>query len=320
MTILRTVNLNRSYGTRRGIRDVCLDVAEGQILGFLGPNGAGKSTTIRILMGLLRASSGTAEIFGKCCWREGASIRQQVGYVAGDVRLYPWLTLQRGLKLLNQIHGRDVQTQGLALAERFLLEPALPVWKMSRGNRQKVALILALAPQPEMVILDEPTSGLDPLMQDTLMLCLREMAQSGCTILFSSHLLSEVESLCDRIAIIRNGQIVENSRITELRARAPRSITITLHPGQVGPAEWPAVARAIWQPNGGPMNTGATMSSALMSIPPDRLARTCLLEIQGSVMSFLEWACTQGFEDISVSSPSLDALFRGYYANSQGVV
>jgi len=271
-------------------------------------------------MGLLRASSGTAEIFGKCCWREGALIRQQVGYVAGDVRLYPWLTLQRGLKLLNQIYGRDVQTQGLVLAERFLLEPSLPVWKMSRGNRQKVALILALAPQPEMVILDEPTSGLDPLMQDTLMLCLREMAQSGRTILFSSHLLSEVESLCDRIAIIRNGQIVENSRIADLRSRAPRSITITLPAGQRSPAEWPAAARVIWQPDGSGMNTEAALSSALMAIPPDRLSRTCLLEIHGTAMSFLEWACTQAFEDISVSAPSLDALFRGYYPNSSGGV
>jgi len=313
MPLLEVAKLNRSYGNRRGIRDVCFSIDEGQIFGFLGPNGAGKSTTIRILTGLLKASSGTAEIFGLDCWSEGAQIRKEVGYVAGDVRLYPWLTLQRGLKLLEQIHGRDLQTRGMLLAKRFLMESTLPVWKMSRGNRQKVALILAMAPNPRVLILDEPTSGLDPLMQDTLMFCLREMSDAGHTILFSSHLLSEVESLCDRIAIIRNGQIVENARLVDLQAKAPRRVVVTLPVGHDGNITWPETARLVWRPGMNPEVEGRSLRFALTGIPPARLQQTCLLEVPNSGIAFLKWAAAQSFEEISISPPSLDSLFRSYY-------
>ena len=313
MSILETVKLNLSYGNRRGIRDVSLSVSEGQIFGFLGPNGAGKSTTIRILMGLLKASSGTAQIFGRNCWSDGAEIRREVGYVAGDVRLYPWLTLQRGLKLIGQIYKRDVQTRGMLLAERFSMETTLPVWKMSRGNRQKVALILAMAPNPRVLILDEPTSGLDPLMQDTLMLCLREMSQGGHTILFSSHLLSEVESLCDKIAIIRDGQIVENAMLADLQAKAPRRVVVTLPLGHDAIIPWPEMARLTWSPASQSEATISAAQSGLTGIPPARLHRTCLLEVHGSGAEFLQWAAAQSFEDISISPPSLESMFRSYY-------
>lgn len=155
-------DLSRSYGSRRGISNVNLTIGEGEIFGFLGPNGSGKSTTIRVLMGLLRAGSGTARIFGKDCWNDGPMIRRDVGYVAGDVRLYPWLTIRLALSMLSRIRGlKDLRASGMELVERFRLEPDLPVRKMSRGNRQKVALLLALAHSPRLIVLDEPRPFVD---------------------------------------------------------------------------------------------------------------------------------------------------------------
>jgi ABC-2 type transport system ATP-binding protein len=315
MSVIETSGLTMSYGARRGIQDVSLQIEAGEIFGFLGPNGAGKSTTIRILMGLLRASAGRACIFGMDCWKSGALIRRDVGYVAGDVRLYPWLTLNRGLKILSQIHGRSLQSEGRQLAERFRLEPDLSVRKMSRGNRQKVALVLALATRPWLLILDEPTSGLDPLIQDTLMVCLRDLAAEGRTILFSSHTLSEVESLCDRIAMIRGGRIVEYDSLTSLKARAPRRIQILLSPDQVPPAEWPDGVRVLWQPqqSGGQPST----QRDLLSIPPGLLSQTCLLEVTGQSSEFLKWIAGEEFADVTIGAPSLDILFRGCYADDE---
>jgi ABC-2 type transport system ATP-binding protein len=312
MSMLETSGLTMSYGSRRGIQDVSLQIESGEIFGFLGPNGAGKSTTIRILMGLLRASAGHAHIFGLDCWKKGSVIRRDTGYVAGDVRLYPWLTLNRGLKILSQLHGRSLQSEGRQLAARFRLEPDLQVRQMSRGNRQKVALVLALAIRPRLLILDEPTSGLDPLMQDTLMVCLRELAAEGRTILFSSHTLSEVESLCDRIAMIRAGRIVEYDSLISLKAKAPRRIQIQLSPGQMAPADWPASVRVLWQPQ---HTTGQQATQQdLLSLPPGQLSQTCLLELRGSSGEFLSWAAGQRFADVSIGAPSLDILFRSCYA------
>ena len=318
MSVLETSGLTMSYGVRRGIQDVSLQIESGEIFGFLGPNGAGKSTTIRILMGLLKATSGQARIFGLDCWRDGAVIRREVGYVAGDVRLYPWLTLQRGLRILSQIHGRCLQSAGGQLAERFRLEPDLAVRKMSRGNRQKVALVLALAIQPRLLILDEPTSGLDPLMQDTLMLCLREAASEGRTILFSSHTLSEVESLCDRVAMIRGGRIVESDSLSVLKARAPRRIQIQLQHKQAVPSSWPEGVRVLWQPE---QNAAvSTLQRDLLSIPLGLSSRTCLLELTGNSGQFLRWAAGQDFADVSIGAPSLEILFRSCYAGDDAGV
>ena len=151
---LRVRGLTINHGAIRALSNATFNIPKGSITAVIGANGAGKSTTIRILMGLLRASSGQARIFGLDCWHYGDRIRRDVGYVAGDVRLYPWLTLNRGLKIVSQIHGKCLQAEGQQLADRFRLEPDLPVRKMSRGNRQKVALVLALAIRPRLLILD----------------------------------------------------------------------------------------------------------------------------------------------------------------------
>lgn len=314
MTAIEISELTHVYGRRRGIEGVCLTVEPGQIFGFLGPNGAGKSTTIRILMGLLRAASGSARMLGLDCWRDGVNVRRRTGYVPGDVRLYSWLNLQRGLQIVGRIHGRDLTRSGMEYAERFRLEPGLPARKMSRGNRQKLALVLALAANPELLILDEPTSGLDPLMQDTLMLCLRERAQAGSTVLFSSHTLSEVEAICDRVAMIRHGQLVENGAVAELQRNAPRQLRLRLRPGQAVPTEWPSGCTPLVVP-------GQDAAGKLeLLVPPGQRDRTCVLQFCGSSAGVLAWAVSRGFEDLEVGPPSLETLFRMYYEDDGGGV
>lgn len=291
MSVIRTENLCKSYGLRRGVSGINLALESGEVFGFLGPNGAGKSTTIRMLLGFLQPTEGSAAIFGMNCWRESATIKQDVGYVAGDVRLYPWLTATRAFRIVGEIRHRDIRQRGYELAERFRLEPDLPVRKMSRGNRQKLALVLALAHRPRLVVLDEPTSGLDPLMQDTLAACLREMAADGHSVFFSSHTLSEVETLCDRVAIVRNGQIVADERLQALKDRAPRTVVLTF----------------------------VSESEAQACQPPDVAqsfevkGREVHISLVGSAMPISRWAAALPIADIQIGPPSLDTLFRGYY-------
>lgn len=268
-----------------------LQVSEGEIFGFLGPNGAGKSTTIRLLLGFLKSSSGSASIFGQDCWSASHIVKQDVGYVAGDVRLYPWLTARKAFQIVGEVRNRDLTNHGMELADRFRLEPDLPVRKMSRGNRQKVALVLALAHQPKLVILDEPTSGLDPLMQDTLADCLREMAQQGHTVFFSSHTLSEVDSLCDRVAIVKDGQIVADEPLPELKQKAPRTVTLTF--------ETETVAGEIVLPD----------FAAERELAGNRLS----FQLLGQAAEMTRWAATQPISDVSIGQPNLETLFRQYY-------
>jgi ABC-2 type transport system ATP-binding protein len=301
MPALETEQLERRYGRRRGIVDVNLSVAAGEVFGFLGPNGAGKTTTIRILMGLMRASKGTARVFGRDCWYDGPAVRADIGYVPGDVRLYPWLTVRRALQMVGHVRRRSLMEPGLELAERFGIEPDLPFRKMSRGNRQKVALLLALTPAPPLLILDEPTAGLDPLMQATLCTCLRDLSAKGHTVFFSSHTLSEVENLCHRVAIVREGRIVEDRSVAELRARAPRQVTIRLPRGaHESSIEWPEGLQVKF-------------CEAVESIDG---ARICRLELRGSAMELIHWTAVQPFTDVTIEAPSLESLFHQYYSAS----
>mgnify|MGYP003347593699 CR=1 FL=1 len=316
-TALVIENLTKTYKNGfQALKGINLRVEQGEFYALLGPNGAGKSTTIRILLGLLKPESGSASILGKDCWRDGAAIRRDVGYVAGDVRLYPWLTLERGIKLLKTMRPSTMPERARQLAERFHLEPHLPARKMSRGNRQKLALILALAHDPRVVILDEPTSGLDPLMQDTLMAILRELALLGHTILFSSHTLAEVESLCDRIAVIRDGQIIVDDKLSTLRQQAPRRIVATFSNGRTVPQILPDGCRVLWKP--GRTSSPSSEEAELAGIPPAMLSQTCVFEVSGTVSALLPWLHEHSPDDFSVGAPSLDALFREYYQQGQG--
>jgi len=295
MSAIETQHLTKSYGARRGIRDIELSVNPGEIFGFLGPNGAGKSTTIRVLLGFLKASSGSATILGHDCWKDSTHARQVIGYVSGDIRLYPWLTLDRALKFVGLVRKTDIRPFGLELAERFQLERHVPVGRMSKGNRQKLGLILALAHRPQVAILDEPTSGLDPLMQDVLGECLREMADEGRTVFFSSHTLSEVETLCKRIAIVRDGSIVACEDLDTLRNQAPRIVRITFESAiAASSVQWPDFVR----------------------LQQHRKA-VCELQINGSAVKFISWAAGQPIVDISVSRPNLETVFRKFYEDRQ---
>jgi ABC-2 type transport system ATP-binding protein len=289
--IVAAEQLTKRYGRRVGVDRLELQVAEGEIFGFLGPNGAGKTTTIRLLLGLVRPSGGNARVLGRDCWRESHRIKQDVGYLPGDLRLYSWMTASRALRVFGRIRGRDMVHAGLELAERFSLEPDLPVHKMSRGMRQKLGLVLALAHRPRLFVLDEPTSGLDPLMQAELGRLLRELAQLGHTVFFSSHTLSEVEQLCDRVAIVRQGRIVADERLTALQQRASRLVTVSFTDA--------ATAAAASPPD------------FLRNIHKEGACWKC--EVTGSAQPLIRWAATHPIHDLEIGRPNLEHLFRSYY-------
>jgi ABC-2 type transport system ATP-binding protein len=220
VTILETVDLRKRFGDFFALNGVNLKVQRGQIHGFIGPNGAGKTTTMRILLGLLKATSGTAQLFGKDAWADAVEIHKLLAYVPGEVNLWPNLTGGEVLDLFARLRGRlGQQNQRLRkeLIERFELDPSRKCGTYSKGNRQKVALIAALASGAELLILDEPTSGLDPLMEQVFQDCIGELKSQGRSVLLSSHILSEVEKTCDYISIIRDGVIIENGTLEELR-------------------------------------------------------------------------------------------------------
>jgi ABC-2 type transport system ATP-binding protein len=289
--VIEALQLTRSYGRRVGVRAIDLRITAGQIFGFLGPNGAGKTTTIRLLLGFLRASAGSATIFGRDCWRQRARILQDVGYLPGDLRLYSWLTGQRALRISQQIRGQDVTSVGRELCGLFRLEMNLRVRQMSRGMRQKLGLVLALAHRPRLLVLDEPTSGLDPLMQSILMDLLRERAAQGTTIFFSSHTLSEVEQLCDRIAIVRDGEIVVDDSLEVLRRKAQRAVKLLFSDE--------ADAQQIPTPP--------------FLMLTSRLGRRWHGELAGPPAALIDWASTLNLEDLEIGPPSLESLFRSYY-------
>jgi len=291
MNAIDARNIGKRYGSRVGIEGIDLKVEKGELLGFLGPNGAGKTTTIRILMGLLKADSGTANIFERDCWTESTAIKKDVGYLPGDLRLYPWMTLQRAIDLSGSLRKVDLSKPARELAERFKLEPNLLVAKMSKGTRQKLGIILALAHHPRLVILDEPTSGLDPLMQQELAKCLREMAAKGHTIFFSSHTLSEVQQLCERVVIVRSGKIVVDEPLDVLRSRAPRMVRITFASAQ---------------------------QASDIAVPEslrvdDRHGSTWHGVLQGSTPELIAWAAGQSLRDIEISPPDLERVFGEFY-------
>ncbi|UWE07585.1 ABC transporter ATP-binding protein [Actinacidiphila bryophytorum] len=220
--------LTKSFGRTRALDGLDLSVATGEVHGFLGPNGSGKSTTIRILLGLLRADGGRALLLGGDPWREAVPLHRRVAYVPGDVTL--WRNLSGGeiIDLFGSLGGGIEPARRAELLDRFELDPAKKGGAYSKGNRQKVALVAAFASQAELLILDEPTSGLDPLMEEVFRGCVREARDRGATVLLSSHILSEVEALCDRVSIIRQGRTVESGALGELRHLTSTSVTAEL--------------------------------------------------------------------------------------------
>ncbi|GAA4779057.1 ABC transporter ATP-binding protein [Citricoccus nitrophenolicus] len=218
-------NLTKDYGSVRALDGLDLHVAPGEVHGFLGPNGAGKSTTIRILLGILRHDSGTARLLGGDPWRDAVALHRRLAYVPGDVELWSGLTGGEAIDLFARLRGGVDRKKRDELLERFDLDPRKKGRTYSKGNRQKVALISALASNVELLLLDEPTAGLDPLMEAVFQDCIREAKLAGRTVLLSSHVLAQVEVLADRISIIRNGAIVESGTLSELRHLSRTAVT-----------------------------------------------------------------------------------------------
>ena len=216
-TAIRTVGLSKRFGRFRALDSLDLEVTEGEVLGYLGPNGAGKTVTIRLVLGLLQATAGRAELFGIDAQDHPVEAHRRVAYVPGDAIVWPSLTGAETLHLLGQIHGRFDAVYRDQLIERFQFDPSKKVRAYSKGNRQKLLLIAALMTRADLLLLDEPTSGLDPLMEHVFHQCIGEAKQRGQTVLLSSHILTEVEALADRIAILRAGRLVEVGRLAELR-------------------------------------------------------------------------------------------------------
>ena len=238
--VIQTEKLTKSYGEHRGIIDVDLMVTEGEIFGFLGPNGAGKTTTIRTLLDLIRPTSGRALVFGIESDADPVAIHRRIGYIPGEFTLYDRLTGGQTIQYFANLHGGVDPAYQRSLIERFDIDPKRRYKELSKGNKQKIGLVIALQHRPELLILDEPTSGLDPLVQQSFFSVVREAQAAGSTVFLSSHILSEVERTASRVAIIRDGRIVRTGRVEDLRDLAHHQVELRFS-GPVPAAEFQAL-------------------------------------------------------------------------------
>ncbi|WP_444662157.1 ABC transporter ATP-binding protein [Cellulomonas sp. CW35] len=238
---LQVEGLHKSFGPARALRGLDLTVPTGEVVGFLGPNGAGKTTAIRVLLGLLKADAGSVTLLGGDPWTDAVRLHRRIAYVPGDVTLWPNLTGGEAIDILSRISGRLDPRRKAAMLERFELDPTKKARTYSKGNRQKVALVAALASDAELLLLDEPTSGLDPLMEAAFTESVRELKAQGRSVLLSSHIFAEVEKLADRVTIIREGVTVESGTIAQLRHLTRTQVTAVLDGGADGLTELPGV-------------------------------------------------------------------------------
>jgi len=226
--VLQINHLQKKFGHFQALKDITFDVRPGEVFGFIGPNGAGKSTTIRVLLGIIQASGGAATIFGQNVWTDSVAIHQRLAYVPGDVYLWPNLTGGEIIDLLLKMNGTAHSAKTDDLIKQFGLDPTKKARTYSKGNRQKVALIAAFSQEADFYIFDEPTSGLDPLNERIFQDAVMDLKARGKAVLLSSHILSEVERMCDRIGIIREGQIIETGSLAEMRHLTRTMVTVTL--------------------------------------------------------------------------------------------
>ena len=291
MAVITAEGLSKTFGSRRAVDGLRFEVGKGEVFGFLGPNGAGKSTTIRILMGLYRPTAGTVTVLGLDPVRDGVAVRRRVGYLPGELALHPRLTGRQHVSYVARAQGMTDRAFVGRLTDRFKVILDRPVRTLSKGNRQKIGIVLAVMTRPEVLILDEPTSGLDPLMQDEFERLIRELAAEGRTVFLSSHELDQVQRVADRVAIIRDGQLAVIDTVADLRASAPRTIEFRF----AGPAD-PGWFSAI----GGVRVTGSG-------------PKHVTLAVRGSVAAVLRAAAVHDPADIIARPADLDELFLAYY-------
>jgi len=293
--VIETRNLTMYYGKHRGIEDVNLSIQPGEVFGFLGPNGAGKTTTLRVLLDVIRPTSGQAFVFGLDCRQHGPEIRQKVGYLPGELNLPGSLTAQQFFNVLAGVHGIEDTSYQRALCQRLELDPSRRIREFSRGNKQKVGLVAAMMHKPELLILDEPTTGLDPLIQRNVLELVRETRAEGRTVFFSSHILSEVQAVCDRVGIIRQGELIAVQRVDDLTRRRFRRLRLTLdHAPSDGLFEMAGVEVI------------------------DRFDHTVTLQIQNGLQAVMEAAISCGLHDIEELPVTLEEIFMAYYGQGQG--
>ena len=288
--VISVRGLVKDFGRTRALDGLDLSVTQGEVHGFLGPNGAGKSTTIRILLGLLRPTAGTVRLLGGDPWAEATALHRRLAYVPGEVTLWPQLTGGEVIDLLGRLRGGIAPERRDEMLERFQLDPTKKGTAYSRGNRQKVALVAALASDVELLVLDEPTTGLDPLMEEVFAECIHAERARGRTVFLSSHILSEVEALCDRVSIIRQGRNVETGTLAEMRHVTDTSVDVTLREPPPDFAALPGVSEL--EVDGNRMRC---------SVPTDRL---------GALLAELG---PYGITTLTCSPPTLEQLFLRHY-------
>lgn len=285
-------DLRKNYGRVRALRGVDLEVRQGEIFGFLGPNGAGKTTTIRCMLDLIRPDGGTIEVLGLDPQKDSVAVRARIGYLPGELRLDESLTVEGQLRMLSQLRGKKLDQEHVrSLAQRIDLDLKFPTRNLSKGNKQKVGVVQALMHRPELLVLDEPTFGLDPLVQQEVLRLLKEARDSGTTVFFSSHILSEVEEVAERVAIIRLGVVVEVSEIGGLLRRSLRRVHIRFRqPVDVAPLRSVAGVKSLTE-------DGARVH----------------LEIEGEMEALIRALASFPVRDLETERPTLEEIFLAYY-------
>jgi ABC-2 type transport system ATP-binding protein len=294
--VIETDRLCKRYGDARGLQELTLSVRYGEIFGFLGPNGAGKTTTIRTLLDLLHATSGSARLFGLDSHRDSRAIRARLGNLPGEFAYDERMTGGELLEFLARLRGLTSLDRAHALAERFKADLTRPMHELSRGNRQKIGLIQALFHDPELLVLDEPTTGLDPLMQEEFLAVIAEHRDRGGTVFLSSHDLDEVQRVCDRVAIIREGRLVVVEDVAQMRGRACRNVTVRfgrhVSPAEIG--DLAGVEAVDWKDC------------------------TVRFRVRGDIDPVIKAIARHWVTDLEVTQPTLEELFLTYYGDRQG--
>jgi ABC-2 type transport system ATP-binding protein len=291
--VIRTESLSKRFGNTTALQDLDLEVLPGEVVGFLGPNGAGKTTTIRLLLGLLVPTGGRAELFGLDSRREAVAAHRRLAYVPGEATLWPGLTGEETLLFIARLHGGVDVAYRDELIERFALDPSKRVRAYSKGNRQKLSLIAALMTRADLLILDEPTAGLDPLMEVAFRECAREAVDRGQTVFLSSHILSEVEALCDRIGILRAGRLVDMGTMEQLRHLSAVSVEATFE--------------------GRPPDLSGIPGVAGVAVQGNRLR----CQVSGPMSALLDALAGSGVVSLLSREPSLEELFLAHYGSQQ---
>lgn len=294
--IIETEGLTVNYGRRRGIKNVRINVKQGEIFGFLGPNGAGKTTTQRVLLDVIRPNSGSAKLFGKDAQRFGSELRKRVGYVPGELFLPETMKAKQYLNWIASLQAKKVdKAYRKQLSERLGLDESRKIADFSKGNKQKVGLVAAFMAKPDLLILDEPTSGLDPLNQQEVLEIVREARDEGRTIFFSSHVMSEVEAVADRVGIIREGEMIRTETITDLKAQQFRRVRFTFE--------------RVPEPN----TFNLTTVKELI-----RDGNTLVLEVRDDMDWVMKTAVPFGIKDIETPPITLEEIFLTYYEADGG--